>query len=364
QVPVDGVVVKGSAQLNEAAITGESVLSHKTAEDEVYSGTIIESGYIEIEATKIGADSTFSKIIELVETATSSKSPTEKFLNTFAQYYTPAVVILSIIVYFITKDVHLAITFLVIACPGALIIGAPVAYVAGLGNASKKGVLIKGGAVIDQFAKVKTVIFDKTGTLTEGKPSVTRIHSFTDIREADLLREVAADEAVKRGLDINMPVSEMTAIKARGVSGILRNANYLIGNERLMTENNIQITDDTLELYENEQKLGQTVMFISKNGMVVGLISIMDKIKSDAKETIDYLKSQGVKKIVMLTGDNYFAAQKVSEILGIDEFHAELLPEDKLNYIENEQKTNPTLMVGDGINDAPALAMSDVGLAI
>ena len=161
-----------------------------------------------------------------------------------------------------------------------------------------------------------------------------------------------------------MPVSEMTAIKARGVSGILRNANYLIGNERLMTENNIQITDDTLELYENEQKLGQTVMFISKNGMVVGLISIMDKIKSDAKETIDYLKSQGVKKIVMLTGDNYFAAQKVSEILGIDEFHAELLPEDKLNYIENEQKTNPTLMVGDGINDAPALAMSDVGLAI
>src|SRR5699024_633928 len=196
QVHVDGLVVKGTAQLNDAASTGESVLSHKTAEDEVCCGSFIESGYIEIEATKSGADSTFSKIIELVETATSSKSPTEKFLNTFAQYYTPAVVILSIIVYFITKDVHLAITFLVIACPGALIIGAPVAYVAGLGNASKKGVLIKGGAVIDQFAKVKTVIFDKTGTLTEGKPSVTRIHSFTDICEDDLLRDVAAVERV------------------------------------------------------------------------------------------------------------------------------------------------------------------------
>ncbi|CAD2072068.1 heavy metal translocating P-type ATPase [Phocicoccus pinnipedialis] len=378
QVPVDGIVVNGSAQMNEAAITGESVTRHKMKDDEVFSGTIIENGYLEIEATKIGADSTFSKIIELVEDATSSKSKTEKFLNKFAQYYTPSVVVLSILVYFITKNVHLAITFLVIACPGALIIGAPVAYVAGLGNASKKSVLIKGGAIIDQFAKVKTVIFDKTGTLTEGKPSVTRIHSLTDIKEEQLLKEVAAvervsehhlgrtiiEEAVKRGLDINIPVVDMTAIKARGVSGVIDDMKYLIGNERLMTENNVPITNDTLELYENEQKLGQTVMFISKDSEIVGLISIMDKIKSDAKATIDYLRNQGVEKIVMLTGDNYFAAEKVSEILGIDEFHAELLPEDKLNYIENEQKTNRTLMVGDGINDAPALAMSNVGLAI
>lgn len=378
QVPVDGVVISGSAHINEAAITGESVPEHKKLNDEVYSGTIIENGYIEIEATKIGMDSTFSKIVELVEDATSSKSKTEKFLNTFAQYYTPAVVILSIIVWLIARDIHLAITFLVIACPGALIIGAPVAYVAGLGNASKKGVLIKGGEVIDNFAKIKTVIFDKTGTLTEGKPSVTNIYSFTNLSENELLRLAAAiehvsehhlgrtiiEEAKYRNLNTAIDVKEMVAIKARGVAGIVDDAQYFIGNESLMVENNILLDNDINKLYTNEQKLGQTVMFIAKNNQVIGLISIMDQIKQDAIDTIEYLRNAGVKKLVMLTGDNYYAAETVSNILRLDEFHAELLPEDKLKYIEKEQIKNKTLMIGDGINDAPALAISDVGLAI
>src|SRR5699024_6445533 len=166
KIPVDGTIIKGKAQINESAISGESVLQNKTLEDEVYRGSIIDTGYIELKATKVGEDTTFSKIIEHVEEASEQKSSTEKYLNRFAQYYTPAIVVLSLLVGLLTRDVHLAITFLVIACPGALIIGAPVAYVAGIGNSAKNGVLIKGGDIVDRFAKIDTVIFDKTGTLT------------------------------------------------------------------------------------------------------------------------------------------------------------------------------------------------------
>ena len=380
KIPVDGKIVKGKAQINESAISGESVLQNKTLEDEVFSGSVIDTGYIELEATKVGEDTTFSKIIELVEEASERKSGTEKFLNRFAQYYTPAIVVLAILVGFITQNVHLAITFLVIACPGALIIGAPVAYVAGIGNSAKKGVLVKGGDTVDRFAKIDTVIFDKTGTLTEGRPSVTNISIYNDMTEDEMLALSASLEQVsehhlgrtivKEAEDRKLKskyseVKDAEAIKARGVSGIIDDDHYYIGNKKLIDEQHIAIPEEIINDYISEQKEGQTAMFVVKNDEVIGLISIMDRIKEDALEAVRTLRERGAKKLVMLTGDNRYAAEKVADILGLDEFHAELLPDEKMAYIENEQnQKRKVMMVGDGINDAPALALSDVGVAI
>lgn len=380
KIPVDGKIVKGKAQINESAISGESVLQNKTLEDEVFSGSVIDTGYIELEATKVGEDTTFSKIIELVEEASERKSGTEKFLNRFAQYYTPAIVVLAVVVGFISQNVHLAITFLVIACPGALIIGAPVAYVAGIGNSAKKGVLVKGGDTVDRFAKIDTVIFDKTGTLTEGRPSVTNISIYNDMTEEEILALSASLEQVsehhlgrtivkeaedRKLKDTDVKVTDAETIKARGVSGIINEDTYYIGNKKLMDEQNITIPEAIINDYISEQKEGQTAMFITKNGEVIGLISIMDRIKEDALEAVNTLRERGAEKLVMLTGDNRYAAEKVAAILGLDEFHAELLPDEKMAYIENEQNNKrKVMMVGDGINDAPALALSDVGVAI
>ncbi|WP_052254620.1 cation-translocating P-type ATPase [Salinicoccus sp. YB14-2] len=380
KIPVDGKIVKGKAQINESAISGESVLQNKTLEDEVFSGSVIDTGYIELEATKIGEDTTFSKIIELVEEASERKSGTEKFLNRFAQYYTPAIVVLAVVVGFISQNVHLAITFLVIACPGALIIGAPVAYVAGIGNSAKKGVLVKGGDTVDRFAKIDTVILDKTGTLTEGRPSVTNISIYNDMTEEEILALSASLEQVsehhlgrtivkeaedRKLKDTDVKVTDAETIKARGVSGIINEDTYYIGNKKLMDEQNITIPEAIINDYISEQKEGQTAMFITKNGEVIGLISIMDRIKEDALEAVNTLRERGAEKLVMLTGDNRYAAEKVAAILGLDEFHAELLPDEKMAYIENEQNNKrKVMMVGDGINDAPALALSDVGVAI
>ena len=380
KIPVDGKIVKGKAQINESAISGESILQNKTLEDEVFSGSVIDTGYIELEATKVGEDTTFSKIIELVEEASERKSGTEKFLNRFAQYYTPAIVVLAILVGFITQNVHLAITFLVIACPGALIIGAPVAYVAGIGNSAKKGVLVKGGDTVDRFAKIDTVIFDKTGTLTEGRPSVTNISVYNDMTEDEMLALSASLEQVsehhlgrtivKEAEDRKLKgkyseVKDAEAIKARGVSGIIDDDHYYIGNKKLIDKQHIAIPEEIINDYISEQKEGQTAMFVVKNDEVIGLISIMDRIKEDALEAVRTLRERGAKKLVMLTGDNRYAAEKVADILGLDEFHAELLPDEKMAYIENEQnQKRKVMMVGDGINDAPALALSDVGVAI
>ncbi len=379
KIPVDGTITKGKAQINESAISGESVLQNKTLEDEVFSGSVIDSGYIELEAVKVGEDTTFSKIIEMVEEASERKSGTEKFLNRFAQYYTPGIVILAALVAIITQNIHLAITFLVIACPGALIIGAPVAYVSGIGNSAKRGVLIKGGETVDRFAKIDTVIFDKTGTLTEGRPSVTNVAVYNGMTEDELLALSASleqvsehhlgrtiiKEADNRNLKVRHEVKDAEAIKARGVTGVIGEDKYHIGNRKLIDEKNIMIPDAVSADYISEQKEGQTAMFITKNDEVIGLISIMDKIKADALEAVQTLRDQGAEKLVMLTGDNRYAAEKVAGILGLDAFHAELLPDEKMAYIEAEQADNrKVMMVGDGINDAPALALSDVGVAI
>lgn len=379
KVPVDGRIVSGKATLNEAAITGESVPASKEVEDKVYSGTIVDNGYLEIIAEKVGDDTTFAKIIELVEEAQESKSKTQKFLDKFSNYYTPAIVILSIIVYALTRNLHLAITFLVVACPGALVIGAPVSTVAGIGNGARHGVLVKGGEVMDRLSKVDTIVFDKTGTLTKGKPEVTDIKAFSNLEAEELLRLVAkaetisehhlgqtiVKEAYKRNLSLEGELLNGEVIKGNGIRAQVDGHVLAIGNRKLMDAENIQIGDEVSGYALKREKAGNTAIFAAVDGRVAGIFSIADQIREDAHRALAELRKNGIKKIVMLTGDNKHTAELVANQLSLDEFQAELLPENKVEFVKKLKAAGHAVaMAGDGINDAPAIATADIGLAM
>ena len=377
-ISVDGKVLKGDAEVNEAAISGESVLISKTPGDQVFSGTILDSGYLEIEAEKVGDDTTFSKIIELVEEAQDTKSNAERFLDRFAQYYTPGVLVLSILVWIITRDLHLSITFLVIACPGALVIGAPVSNVAAIGNGAKNGSLIKGGEIIEKLSKVDTLVFDKTGTLTKGRPEVTdfKVYSGDETELLGLIGklETASEHHLGRAIveyaekrtDLNLyKMKDASGVKGRGINGNINDLNIIAGNRNMMLENNIVIPSDVEAYVVEREKNGNTVIFASVNSEIRAVISIADKIRDDAKDALEMMRNKGIKHIVMLTGDNHHTAQAVAQELNIDEVHAELLPEDKVRHVKRLKDEGRIIsMAGDGIIDAPAIATADVGLAM
>jgi len=379
KVPVDGSIVSGKATLNEAAITGESVPATKEAGDKVFSGTIVDNGYLEMIAEKVGDDTTFAKIIELVEEAQESKSKAQKFLDKFANYYTPAVVILAIGVYLITFNLHLAITFLVVACPGALVIGAPVSNVAGIGNGAKNGVLIKGGEVMDRLSKVDTVVFDKTGTLTKGRPEVTDIKTYSDLGTEELLRLVAKAETIsehhlgqtivkeanKRELNLDGEVLNGKVIKGNGIIALVEGRVLSIGNRKLMDAEGIHLGDEVSDYAIGREKAGNTAIFAAVDGQIAGIFSITDQIREDAHRALAELKKNGIKKMVMLTGDNRHTAELVANELKLDEYHAELLPENKVGFVKDLKAAGHIVaMAGDGINDAPAIATADIGLAM
>ncbi|GEM00928.1 Cd2+/Zn2+-exporting ATPase [Halolactibacillus halophilus] len=375
KVPVDGAIISGEAQLNEAMMTGESVPREKTTGEAVFSGTIVDEGYIKVQAKKVGEDTAFNQIIELVEEAQDQKSQTEKFLDRFSQYYTPGVVILSVIVYLMTQNLHLAITFLVIACPGALVIGAPVSNVSGIGNAAKNGVLLKGGDAVDRFKQATTFMFDKTGTLTKGEPAVTNVVSFI---EADWLFEVAELERhsehhlgraivdyAKKTHSLTDQHLDVTLIKGQGLCGFFDGQQYTIGNRRLMDAQSIEITSAVNKQIEAEEAEGKTVVIVAKEARVIGYLVINDVMREEAKTALAALKHNGARDLVMLTGDNEKTAQYVAKQLGITSVRAELQPKDKLEEIkQRQQKGEKVVMVGDGVNDAPALALSDIGIAM
>lgn len=379
KVPVDGRIIKGQAALAEAAITGESIPMIKKENDKVFSGTIVDSGYVEVMADKVGDDTTFAKIIELVEEAQASKTTTEKFLDRFAKLYTPSVVLLSLLVYAFTKDIHLAITFLVIACPGALVIGAPVSNVVGIGNGAKHGILVKGGEVMEAFSKTDVLLFDKTGTLTKGKPTVTDIQVFADKNLNDLLKIVAEAESISehhlgktiikeaeaRGIKLKDKPLNSKVIKGKGIYALVANSSVVVGNRQLLKEANITISEETAHYAAAREKAGNTAIFAAIDGKIAAVISIADEIREDAKPAIEALKRNGIKRILMLTGDNKATAELVAAQLGIEECHFELLPENKVELIKKLQNEGHMVaMIGDGINDAPAIAAADVGLAM
>jgi Cd2+/Zn2+-exporting ATPase len=379
KIAVDGTIISGKATINEAAITGESVPASKKENDRVFSGTIVDNGFIEMIAEKVGDDTTFAKIIELVEEAQEAKSKAQRFLDKFANIYTPAIVIMSIAVFLITRDLHLSITFLVISCPGALVIGAPVSNVAGIGNGAKNGVLIKGGDVMDRFSKVDTLVFDKTGTLTKGKPEVTDIRVFNNIEENELLKLVAEAETISehhlgqtivkeaylRKIDLKNEPENVRIIKGNGIIALVEGKVLVVGNRKLMDLENITVIHEISEYAIEREKKGNTAIFAAVDGKIAGIFSIADQIRDDAKASLSQMRRNGIKKIIMLTGDNRHTAELVANVLELDEFYAELLPQNKVEYVKRlKDEGRMVAMAGDGINDAPAIATADIGLAM
>lgn len=377
KIAVDGSVIEGSAYVNQAAITGESIPINRLNGDEVFSGTIIESGYLVIRAEKVGEDTTFARILHMVEEAQDKKAKAQKSLEKFSRWYTPSIILLSAVLYVFTRDIRLALTLLVISCPGALVISTPVSIVAGIGNGAKHGVLIKGGEIIEKLGTVKAVAFDKTGTLTEGKPGVTHIKSF-GMSEDEVLRIAAIGESysehplgqaiireAEKRLNIKLTSPEQAEIIiGRGLRFTLDGQDYLIGNRKLFEQTAIDL-DNHEDYLKLEETKGQTAVILGTETDILGIISIADTIRNDAKELVRELKRLGVKHIAMLTGDNQRAAKAVADQLGLDAYYAELLPQDKVEVLNSlGDKYGSVAMVGDGVNDAPALATADLGVAI
>ncbi|ORX23546.1 HAD family hydrolase [Thermoanaerobacterium sp. PSU-2] len=373
KIPVDGFVVKGNASVNQSAITGESMPVDVNVGSFVYSGTINENGYIEVETVNSGEDTTFSKILYLVEEAQGEKAPTQKFIEKFSKYYTPSVILASIITFLVKRDLMMALTFLVIACPGALVISTPISVVSAIGNAAKHGVIIKGGEYLENLGKVNIMAFDKTGTLTEGKPFVVNVISAGANRD-ELLKiakslEIRSEHPIAKAITSYVTdeeifdVDDFVSVTGEGVKGKINGDMHYAGNRKLMLNNGVNI-DGIKDHMEREESLGRTPIVVAKNGGAIGIISISDKVKGSSIDAIKELKKLGIKKTVMLTGDNERTARQVKEQLDLDEYFSELLPDEKLKILKSLKKEGIVAMVGDGVNDAPSLAYADVGISM
>lgn len=378
-IPVDGTVIEGQGYTDEAAVTGESRAVTKNTGDSVFSGTLLSDGYVKIKATKVGEDTTFGKIIELVEDAQDTKSHAEKFIDRFAQYYTPAVLIIALAVFLVSRDFKLAITVLVLGCPGALVIGAPVSNVAGIGNGAKRGILVKGGEAMDTFAKVDTFVFDKTGTLTEGKTALadTKVYGAD---AAQILTQTAAVEALSdhplgkailnaadaQGLDYKqLAISASQTLKGQGITATVDGQEICAGNQKLLAAHHVTLNEQQQADLAALQATGSSVVIVAVAGQVAAIYAIADTIRPELADQLAALRQAGAKHLVMLTGDNAQTANYVAEQLGIDEVHAELLPDEKVTYVKAFKDEGRTVaFVGDGINDSPSLATADIGIAM
>lgn len=374
-LPVDGEVVEGEGYVQQAAITGEPVPVERGKGSEVFAGTTLENGFLKIRASKVGDDTTYAQIIELVEDAQDAKAPRQQFLDKFASIYTPAIIVAALVFGLVTQNVELALTFLVIACPGALVIATPVAIVAGIGNGAKRGVILKGGDAVERLAKVDTVVMDKTGTLTEGAPHVTSVTAIT-ASEDELLTFAASLElasehplakaivtaAHDRGLALSEP-EQVEITRGVGITGLVNRKEITVGSSRALE--NISVPDSLILEGAAEESKGATVSYVLADGQLLGYVAIADRLRPGAKEAVEALHRGGIDRVVLLTGDNPRAAAHIAEATGIDEFHAQLLPQDKVDHVKTLiDEAAKVAMVGDGLNDAPALASADVGIAM
>lgn len=374
-LPVDGSIIEGEGHVQQAAITGEPVPVRRAVGDEVFAGTTLENGYLKVRANKVGDDTTYAQIIELVEDAQDAKAPRQQFLDRFAAVYTPLIIVAAVVFGLVTQNVELALTFLVIACPGALVIATPVAIVAGISNGAKRGVIFKGGDAIERLAKVDTIVLDKTGTLTQGAPQLTGVTSLSGF-EDELLELAASLEqasehplaraivaaAQSRNLTLSDP-EQVEITRGVGISGLVNGKTVTIGSSRSL--DGMSVSDSLIWEAAAAESSGATVSYVVADGQILGYVTIADQLRAGAKEAIAALHRGGIDRVVLLTGDNPRAASHVANIAGIDEFHAQLLPEDKVDHVQLliDEGAN-VAMVGDGLNDAPALASADVGIAM
>ncbi|MGD0159600.1 MAG: cation-translocating P-type ATPase [Candidatus Bathyarchaeia archaeon] len=379
KIPVDGTVISGHSTVNQATITGESIPAEKTAGDRTFAGTLNEHGALEIKVEKIAEDTTLAHLIQLVEEAQEKKAPIQNVADRFTTYFLPIMAILSSSVFAVSYfalgfDVALArtVTVLLVACPCALSIAVPVAVASTIGNASMNGIIIKGGTHIEKLKDVKLVAFDKTGTLTVGEPKVVEIKTFGNYSEADVIKYAAVAEkfsehplskaiiakATEMGMKIPDP-TEFKTIPGHGVDAYYGNKHILIGTKMMETE----ISEEANKLMNRVESEGRTAIPVALDKNVIGVIVVADTVRENSLEAIHRLKRLGV-KTAMITGDNTRTAKSIAEQTGVDEYHAELLPEQKVAVIREMKKGNVVAMVGDGVNDAPALANADVGFAM
>ena len=386
KVPLDGHIIEGNTSLDTKALTGEALPREAKVGEEVLSGCINLNGTIKVEVSKEFGESTVSKILDLVENASSKKAKSENFITKFAEYYTPVVVTialaLAIIPPFVMQNqefsdwLYRALSFLVVSCPCALVISIPLSFFGGIGGASKMGILIKGGNYLEALSKTEIAVFDKTGTLTEGTFEVKKVEAIgnaenTKVSKEELLKIAAYAEyysnhpiskSVKKAYSKEIDEKQIACsqeLSGLGIEAEIEGENVLVGNEKLMKEKNIQ--------YEKTNEIG-TVLYIAIDGKYVGYILIADTIKKDAKYTIDTLKKSNIKQTVMLTGDRKEVGEAVAKEIGIDKVYTELLPDGKVEKVEEllkeKSSTGKLAFVGDGINDAPVLAISDIGIAM
>lgn len=375
-IPADGVITVGETSVDQSVITGESLPVDKTVGDAVFSGTINRFGSIDVEATAVGTDSSISKLIRMVEDADRKQAPTQRIADKWASWLVPVALLIAILAWLLTRDVVRGVTVLVVFCPCALVLATPTAIMAAIGQATKHGVIVKSGEALEKMGKVKTVAFDKTGTLTCGKLTVSDLISLTDMDEAALLRLAASAESRSEhplgraivekanadGVEL-YDVSDFKMEAGKGVKAVIDGQTYYLGSEAYLNEHGVVLSDRASAALDELRQAGKASVLIGGDGTVFGIAALSDALRPEAKDMVAELKALGT-QAVLLTGDNEKAAAYFASRVGIDEVHADLLPENKVEQLEALKARGAIAMIGDGVNDAPALKIADVGVAM
>lgn len=376
-IPVDGVVTEGSCSVNESMITGESLPVDKTVGSNVIGSTICEHGSFEMKATKVGEDTTLAHVIRMVQDAQNKKPEVQKYADKVATVFIPTILVIAAVVFILTQDPVKTAAVLLVACPCALSMATPAAVIAGIGNGARKGIMIKGGTYLEAASDINCMVFDKTGTLTYGKPTVTDVHPFHGMTAEKLLYYTASaerlsehvisacitEEATKRKIKLS-DAKSFRVFTGKGVSATVDGKDVLVGNRKLLDKFGIKIPSDAEKEIEERSKEGKTFLISVVDKKVAGIISVADVLKDNARASINQLRNLGIKKIMLISGDNKHASEWIGKQLGVDETKSELLPEDKVKIIEELKKKYKVAMIGDGVNDAPALSAANIAIVM